>query len=225
MGEFTKKKDFSVLIGVKRYYLTCIEVAERKRNARLVCQCECGNKITIVAYSFGVTRSCGCYRSISHKEKVNYIGDDRATILYSKWLSMRRRVNNPNEQNFKYYGGKGIKIAAEWDDFLVFKKWAIDNGYEPHLTLDRIDPNGNYEPSNCRWVTWEVQWFNKTNTRYVTFMGLKKNLKEWKNILGEKDGKILKGRLYKNITLEKVFKGYEDKIATYISDNPHERVE
>jgi len=83
------------------------------------------------------------------------------TRIYRIWKGMRGRVNNQNADHYKYYGGKGITVCIEWEDFIIFKKWAMRNGYDDTLTIDRIDCNGNYEPSNCRWVTKKVNNQNK----------------------------------------------------------------
>lgn len=79
---------------------------------------------------------------------------------------MRARCNNPNNKSFKYYGGKGVLVCDEWSDYSVFKRWAENNGYDKNAkygdcTIDRINPNGNYEPSNCRWVDMATQNNNK----------------------------------------------------------------
>ena len=75
------------------------------------------------------------------------------TKLHSRWKTMRQRCQNPNAHNYKWYGGKGIKITPEWDDYRVFYKWAVDNGWCEGLELDRIDSNDDYKPSNCEFVT------------------------------------------------------------------------
>lgn len=74
---------------------------------------------------------------------------------------MRSRVNCPNNNRYKYYGGRGIALCKEWNDFMVFHNWAIDHGYNDTLTIDRIDGDGNYEPGNCRWVSPRVNNQNK----------------------------------------------------------------
>jgi hypothetical protein len=76
------------------------------------------------------------------------------TRLYVIWLAMRRRCGNPNSHNYKYYGGKGVRVCDEWNsNYENFRDWARENGYEDNLTIDRIDSDGNYEPSNCRFIT------------------------------------------------------------------------
>ena len=86
---------------------------------------------------------------------------DYKTSLYRRWAGMRNRCNNPNEPAYPNYGGRGISVCNEWNDYVTFKKWAIENGYDEKLTLERIDVNGNYEPSNCCWATRSVQSSNR----------------------------------------------------------------
>ncbi len=91
---------------------------------------------------------------------------------YRSWTRMRNRCLNPNAADFSHYGGRGISICVEWEDFLVFLR---DMGERPSGTsLDRIDVNGNYEPGNCRWATAKQQANNRSNTPFVLYMG-----KEW----------------------------------------------
>lgn len=86
----------------------------------------------------------------------------RKTSLYSRWVMMRQRCMHANSKDFKHYGGRGIKICPEWDEYGNFSEWAYKNGYSTELTLDRIDNDGDYAPDNCRWVSNEK---NKQNRR------------------------------------------------------------
>ena len=149
------------------------------------CICECGNKIIVDGRSLtsGNTRSCGCL----HKEQLaerNTKHGERYTKLYKTWISMKQRCTI-HKSKYKQWEGRGVRVCEEWSDsFIAFKEWAIANGYNDTLTIDRIDVNGNYEPSNCRWITKAEQQFNKTNTRYFEYNGQKKCLAEWAEIFG-----------------------------------------
>ena len=90
------------------------------------------------------------------------------TRIYRIHQAMRTRCYNPNFPAYKYYGGKGIEICKEWDDFNTFHKWAMENGYDEHLTIDRINGNDDYKPENCRWITLADQQRNKDNNIVIT---------------------------------------------------------
>lgn len=107
------------------------------------------------------------------------------TRLYRLWVGMKTRCCNPNDKKYKNYGGRGIVMCDEWkDDFPAFAYWAIGNGYEEHLTIDRINVNEGYSPSNCRWSTWETQQNNRTNNHLLEYNGEIHTLAEWAKITG-----------------------------------------
>lgn len=150
------------------------------------CKCDCGKTFVVRAYNLksGNTKSCGCLQKeiarASH-EKHNKTG----TRLYYIWEHMKQRCTNPNDPAYNYYGGRGIKVCNEWtNDFQPFHDWAISNGYADNLTIDRIDVNGNYEPSNCRWITLKHQQRNKRNNTKVLFKGYCKTVVEWAEEFG-----------------------------------------
>lgn len=102
------------------------------------------------------------------------------TRLYSIWHCMKLRCYNKNRESYKNYGARGIKVCSEWLlDFNNFKNWAYNNGYNDTLTLDRIDNNDDYKPSNCRWVTPKEQQNNTRRNHYILFNGQNKTLKQW----------------------------------------------
>lgn len=116
---------------------------------------------------------------------------------------MKQRCNSPKHTAYKNYGGRGIKICKEWEhDFKAFYDWSIANGYNPELTLDRIDNNGNYEPSNCRWATIKEQSYNRRTNRNLTVYGITHTLEEWSKIMGFNSHHVIFLRLKRGWTVE-----------------------
>lgn len=128
----------------------------------------------------GMSTKCrSCANRISASARKHKHGDWKAR-LYSIYNNMKARCTNENAPTYKYYGGKGVTICDEWmSDYLLFKEWALNNGYKDDLTIDRIDSNGCYEPNNCRWATMAEQSKNKCNSRAYTAYGETKSLMEW----------------------------------------------
>lgn len=102
--------------------------------------------------------------------------------IYGIWNGIIQRCENPNRKAYPRYGGRGISVCEEWHNFQIFYEWAINNGYKEDLTIDRIDNNGNYEPSNCRWATYKEQANNMRKNVIYEINGTKHNLKEWSEI-------------------------------------------
>jgi hypothetical protein len=104
--------------------------------------------------------------------------------LYGIHHCMMCRCYTKSASGYEYYGGRGIKVCNEWHDFLTFYNWSIDNGYSDDLSIDRIDTNGDYEPSNCRWATWKEQANNKRDSRFITYNGKTMTLSQWAEYIG-----------------------------------------
>lgn len=106
------------------------------------------------------------------------------TRLYHIWSTMKARCNNPNNDHFHNYGGRGIKVCSDWIKFDPFYEWSMSNGYSDNMTIDRIDYNGDYTPENCRWITHKEQNLNKRNNRLITYRGETKTLSQWSEDTG-----------------------------------------
>lgn len=176
-------------------------VRNKKTYWTCVCSCEKHTIRDVYGYSLkrGVSTSCDCLKrritsSIfsTHKQS--------NTRLYKIWKGMRKRCNNKNSVGYKNYGGRGIGICSEWDNFVNFYDWSIRNNYAESLTLDRINNDGNYEPSNCRWATMKQQSNNSRHNHYITINGVTKLLHEWSEHIGITPANVL----------ARLSKGYSD---------------
>ena len=151
-------------------------------NAKWLCQCDCGN--TVIARAAGLKHrcyvSCGCSKT---KRLFRHgLADTRLDIIYR---SMKQRCYDNNAENYYLYGGRGIRICDSWlKDKELFFQWAFQSGYSDSLSIDRIDVNGDYEPSNCRWVTAQTQSNNRRNNHYITRNGVTKTATEWAREFG-----------------------------------------
>ena len=175
------------------------------------CKCDCGNEVILYGRAMlsGGTRSCGCLNKIAVSEArtTHHKSKNR---LYPIWAAIKQRCLNPHSSVYEYYGGRGIEMCSEWrDSFEAFYEWAIANGYDENAprgecTIDRIDVNGNYEPSNCRWVNIIAQANNMRTQRLITWNGKTMGLSAWARELGIKRS-TLNSRLECGWSLEKAF--------------------
>ena len=174
----SKIRDLTGLRSGKLEVIKFMYVANRQ--AWWLCKCDCGN-ISIVSNSnltSGHTKSCGCWKmKVLHEKAVTH-GKSKNRIYYI-WSSMKQRCCNPKNQAYSNYGGRGITLCKEWFDFKGFYEGAKTSGYRDNLSLDRIDNNGNYDPSNCRWATMKEQDNNKRSNVLITYEGETKTLIQW----------------------------------------------
>lgn len=144
------------------------------------CVCDCGGTriVSVDHLRNGDTVDCGCI--VRKKAPPLHIKHNMSySRLYQIWALMKARCNNPNRREYRWYGGRGIKVCEEWLEFTPFMNWAMKFGYNEDLTLDRIDNDGDYCPSNCRWVSMDVQANNKSTNRYITHNGQTKTITQW----------------------------------------------
>ena len=187
---------------------------DKHNHAVWLFRCDCGNEKIVGRYEvfMGKSKSCGCYsyenlKTGNNRRKHGMCG----TRIHSIWQGMRQRCNAPkNSRDGKWYSSKGIKVCDEWNSFEAFYKWAMENGYNDTLTIDRIDSNKDYEPSNCRWVTWAEQANNTCMTRHITYKGETHTFREWSNITGL-SYEILNQRYWKGDRDERLFRPYRSR--------------
>ncbi len=195
------------LTGKKFGRLLVIRRAENKRNRTAYwCKCDCGKECIAIGMELtrGSTKSCGCLK----KELAHKMGAGTAkhrmhgSRIYKIWIAIRQRCNCKSARNYHNYGGRGIKLCTEWDDFMNFYNWAMSHGYNDSLTIDRIDVNGNYEPSNCRWADDLTQHNNRRDNVFLEFHGKKMTIAEWAKKIGI-PYPTLRGRLGRGWPVEK----------------------
>lgn len=177
------KRSVFVVAGQKSGRLTVInpEAGVRGKARAALCQCECGTKKLVDVWQIAnqVTRSCGCL-VVDVASKLALRHGEEGTRLYKIWHGIKCRCQTPSAGNYPRYGGRGIAVCDEWSNsYESFRDWAVGAGYADDLQIDRIDNNGNYEPSNCRWVKSVVNANNRGNHHWLTAFGERKTLAEW----------------------------------------------
>lgn len=170
---------FGKLVAVQK-----VDTPQKKdKHAYWLCLCDCGRSTVVASHRLrgGDTFSCGCL-----------MNGKSYTRLYQLWKGMKNRCYTKSETAYKHYGGRGIKICDEWkNDFQAFHDWSMENGYSDELSIDRIDVNGDYEPSNCRWSTKKEQANNTRRNHILNFNGHSKSIAEWAETTGIKQNTIL----------------------------------
>lgn len=191
--------------GQKFGRLTVLKRAENnpgQQGVRWLCQCECGNVKSIQAGKIlnGQTKSCGCFqreRMVNMNRRHGMFG----TRIYRIWTRMMTRCTNQKARNYADYGGRGIRVCERWKKFENFYADMIGT-YRDGLSIDRIDPNGDYYPENCRWETATRQQRNRRITKILEFNGRRQSIADWADELAIPLG-TLRERLRRGWTTER----------------------
>lgn len=174
---------FKPPIGKKFGRLTVVSFLHRDSSGRgnwVLCSCDCGGSKTVLFSKLGHhINSCGCLKREGNNTKHGCGRPSSPTREYRVWVQMKARCTNPNIPNYVNYGGRGIMVCDRWRN--NFQNFIDDIGLRPskYHSLDRIDPNGNYEPSNCRWATVHVQTRNRRNNHWIEYGGERMIHADW----------------------------------------------
>lgn len=196
-------KRLHIEIGRRFHRLTILKEVDKRNGRRYFsCLCDCGNikEHRLTSMTFGAIKSCGCLRNEQNRS-VAITHGKWGKRIYWTWHSMKSRVLDKNQKHYKHYGGRGIKICNEWLKFELFYEWAINNGYKDDLTIERVDNDGDYEPSNCTFIPLKDQNKNKRNNVFFEFKGERLCISDWAERLNLSHT-AMSGR-FKNWDLEK----------------------
>lgn len=209
------------LTGMRFGKLTAIERVSEQGTIIWKFKCDCGNIVEREAYRIvnGCSKSCGCALSESQKRLVaeSTKHGESKTRLYFTWEHMINRCYSEKNINYKNYGARGIKVCEEWrNSFLAFKRWAYENGYDENAdriaqSIDRIDVNGNYEPSNCRWANAKTQAENRRTTSLYDCFGQQITPSEFADLFGITDKSFVYRHLKKGDSYERIIKDWKIK--------------
>lgn len=174
-----------------------IDYYDKHRNAVWLCECDCGNLVAVMGSLLrnGTTQSCGCLQR-ERTSKANRKHGGSETRLYRIYHHIKERCHSPSCKQYPLYGGRGIRMCEPWRaDFEAFSQWAYENGYSEtayawDCTIDRIDPNGDYSPQNCRWANMTQQANNKRTNVLVTVNGITKTIAEWGRETGQPSSRL-----------------------------------
>lgn len=201
MSKRFSKEYLDSLIGNKFNMLTITSYKKKGKNNcnYFVCLCDCGKTTEIRAnHLFNDNQiSCGCIRTKYKDSKVGY-------AIYDTWNRMMHRCYDIKHHKYPRYGARGIVLCDEWkNDYYSFYNWSINNGFKLGLSIDRINNEGNYEPSNCRWATRKQQMNNTSRNRYLTYNNQTHTMAEWSDILNINYGTI-SSRLHRGKPISEV---------------------
>lgn len=200
-----KVKDISGMIFGQLTVLNYHELVKQLNGSRKAywdCKCSCGKRLMVKGNAMlsGNTKSCGHLKGELH--------GDSSSRMYNIWCKMRARCLNTSNNRFNHYGGRGISISKKWTKYSDFKDWALSNGYNKLLSIERINNNGNHTPSNCRWATQAEQVRNQRRSLILTHMGESMCAADWANKLGI-PGSTIYSRLRKGWSTERALTAFK----------------
>ena len=197
-------KHFVDLMGMKFGKLTVIKRVENKNghSATWECRCDCGTVFSVAgtALRAGQKHCKKCTPRWGNK----IIHNMSRSRIYRIWHGIKDRCNNNNSDAYRNYGARGITFCIEWNEFLPFYDWAMQNGYTDELTIDRIDNNGNYEPSNCRFITILEQQKNKRTCIFIEKDGKRQIIADWAKETGLAQN-VISNRLRYGWSMNRIF--------------------
>lgn len=198
MNNEARKTRFKDLSGMRFGRLTAIETVgiNKHRNYLWKCLCDCGKERVFPSGKLisGRATHCGCLtteikRKIASKHGITAGGKPRTFVI---WNGMKLRCFNPKSISYPRYGARGISVCEEWMVFENFHNWAINNGYDDGKEIDRIDPNGDYCPENCHWISQHLNRIKQRTTRNIEVEGKILSITAW-----SKELKVSKNTIYK----------------------------
>lgn len=201
------------LIGKRIGSFVILEKIETsdKKHSYYKCKCDCGNIFKKRQDIIKNAKHKAC--NLCKRKRPDMITHNHSnTKLYRVYYSMKERCYSNNSNEYHNYGCRGIKVCSEWlNNFEVFYKWAMDNGYQNGLQIDRVDNNGDYEPSNCRWVTPEENSNNKRTCVYITYKDKTLTINQWARLLGINKNTFWRYIRKKNYTIDYIINNYCEK--------------
>jgi hypothetical protein len=217
---------FKDLTGKRYNRLVVLGIAYNKKGQWFWnCKCDCGKEkiLSSSRLNSGKTSSCGCLHIDVFRKNVYKHGKSKS-LIYKVWRGIKSRCYNKNTECYHRYGGRGITMCQEWtgeNGFQNFYDWSICNGYKEEvgkkrnkLTIDRIDNNGNYEPSNCHWVYDKEQQNNKSSNVFLSFNGQAKTIQQWADEYGL-NYHFIKNKLKNGMDIGEIIKLKPKKVELY----------
>lgn len=194
----------------------------RKTRNGWLCRCDCGNYRETITYELREGSCCGKNCDLKKTQDGDGSNNGKYHTIYQRWRLMLARCEDPSYKAYRYYGARDIKVCKEWHDYHNFKKWYLDQGFDvfnnDNRTTDRINVNGNYEPSNCRLAGSFTQANNKRNNHTILYKGKELTPRQLHNIHPEIAYNTLRARIYKGLSIDKVLEVPHQRVITVFGE-------